>query len=177
MNGPVKAVFAGVLAIACAAAGYLAYQWQSGSGRPDAAVSGQLLLATSLTGLDDQPQVLTQWRGKVMVVNFWATWCAPCREEIPGFIKVQDLYRGRGVQFVGIAIDHKNRVEPYAKDIGMNYPVLLGGIYTMDIARQVGNRLDVLPFTVVLDRSGKVAETIVGILKPEKLEKILESLL
>ena len=120
-----------------------------------------------------------RWRsgaGKILVVNFWATWCAPCREEIPVFIKFQELYRGRGVQFVGIAIDHKDRVAPYAEDIGINYPVLVGGIETMDFARQLGNRLGVLPYTLVIDRSGKVATAVVGVLKAERLDPLLRSL-
>lgn len=128
-------------------------------------------------GLDDQPQTLEQWRGKVLVVNFWATWCAPCREEIPGFIKFQDQFGARGVQFVGLAIDQKERVGPYARDIGINYPVLVGGLDTMDFARQTGNSRGVLPFTLVIDRSGKVVTTEIGVLRPEKLESLLKPLL
>ena len=160
-----------------AGAGYLFYQWQGGARPPDPVAVGQIVLAASFAGLDDQPQALEQWRGKVLVVNFWATWCAPCREEIPGFIKFQDQYGARGVQFVGLAIDGKERVGPYAREIGINYPVLLGGLQSMDFARQVGNSRGVMPFTLVLDRKGRVVATEIGILRPEKLETLLKPLL
>ncbi len=160
-----------------AGAGYLFYQWQAGTGKPDPVATGKILLAAQFMGLDDKPQALGQWRGKVLVVNFWATWCAPCREEIPWFIKLQDQYAPRGVQFVGLAIDQKERVVPYARDIGINYPVLVGGLDSMEFARQVGNRRGVLPFTLVIDRKGKVVAAEIGILKPEKLEILLQPLL
>lgn len=159
-----------------AGAGYLFYEWRAGA-VPDPVVTGQLVLAAQLPGLDGKPQSLAQWRGKVLVVNFWATWCAPCREEIPGFIKSQDRHGARGVQFVGIAIDTPERIAPYAKDIGINYPLLVGRLETMEFARQVGNQAGVLPFTLVIDRSGKVVATAVGVLKPEKLENLLNPLL
>jgi thiol-disulfide isomerase/thioredoxin len=177
LTRPLQALFIGTLAVLFAGAGYLFYQWRAGARPPDAAATGQLVLAAKFMGLDDQPQALAQWRGKVLVVNFWATWCGPCREEIPGFIRFQDQYGPRGVQIVGLAIDQKERVAPYAKDIGINYPVLVGGLESMDFARQVGNWRGVLPFTLVLDRQGKVVSTEVGILKPEKLEVLLKPLL
>lgn len=165
-------------AVLFAGGGYLAYQWRAGgNAQPDPAVTGQLVLAAKLPGLDGKPQPFEQWRGKVLIVNFWATWCAPCREEIPGFIKVQGQYGSKGAQFVGIAIDTPERVEPYAREIGINYPVLVGGLETMDFARQTGNRAGVLPYTLVLDRSGKVVDSSIGILKPEKLESLLKPLL
>ncbi len=174
---PLRALLAGVTAIVFAVAGYLIYQWRSEGLPPDPIATGQMVLGAKLLGLDGQPHALAQWRGKVLVVNFWATWCAPCREEIPVFIKFQELYRARGVQFVGIAIDQKERVGPYAKEIGMNYPVLVGGIETMDFARQLGNRQGVLPYTLVIDQNGKVRTAVVGVLKPERLEPLLQSLL
>ncbi len=160
-----------------AGAGYLSYEWRAGARAPDPAATGQIVLAAKFKGLDDKLQALEQWRGKVLVLNFWATWCAPCREEIPVFIKFQDQYGARGVQFIGLAIDQKERVGPYARDIGINYPVLVGGLEGMDFARQVGNVRGVLPFTLVLDRSGKIATTEIGILRPEKLESLLKPLL
>ena len=172
-----QALLAGVIATVFAAAGYLIYQWRSEGLPPDPVATGQMVLRAKLLGLDGQPHALAQWHGKVLVVNFWATWCAPCREEIPVFIRFQEQYRARGVQFVGIAIDQKERVIPYAKDIGINYPVLVGGIETMDFARQLGNRMGVLPFTLVIDQSGKVTTTVVGVLKSERLDALLSSLL
>ena len=178
MTRPLRALAVGVFAAAFAGAGFLFYQWRAGSDRPpDPVATGQMVLAATLMGLDDKPQPLAQWGGKVLVVNFWATWCTPCREEIPGFITFQDQYRSRGVQFVGIAIDEKERVGPYARDIGINYPVLVGGLETMEFARQVGNRRGVLPFTLVIDRAGKVITTEIGILRPDKLENLLKPLL
>jgi len=175
---PRRALLIGSLAVLFAGASLLFYQWRTDGDRlPDPEAVGNRVFAATLKGLDDRPETLEQWRGKVLVVNFWATWCAPCREEIPGFIKFQAQYGARGVQFVGIAIDQKEPVGVYAKDIGINYPVLVGGLEGMDFARQVGNRRGVLPFTLVLDRGGRVVATETGLLKPEKLESLLKPLL
>ncbi len=177
MSRPLQALLAGAFAVLFAGAGFFFYQWRTGEQPPDPVATGRTLLAAKLLGIDDKVQPFEQWRGKVLVVNFWATWCAPCREEIPGFINFQTRYGARGVQFVGVAIDQKERVIPYARDIGINYPLLVGGLETMEFARQLGNRRSVLPFTLVVDRAGRVVTTEVGILRPDKLEGLLKPLL
>ena len=172
-----QALLAGGVALTFAVAGALFYQWRSVEAPPDPVATGQRVLAASLMGTDDKIQPFAQWRGKVLVVNFWATWCAPCREEIPGFIQFQDRFRADGVQFVGVAIDQKERVVPYAREMGINYPLVVGGMETMEFARQLGNRATVLPFTLILDRAGKVTTAQVGVLRPEKLEALIRPLL
>jgi thiol-disulfide isomerase/thioredoxin len=173
-----KLVFAAV-AILFAAAGVLAYQWRVGlfDRGPEPVAAGQRLFTARLTGVDGSAQTLEKWRGKVLVVNFWATWCAPCREEIPEFIKFQANYGDKGVQFVGIAVDTPERVSIYAKEMGINYPLLVGGIESMELAREVGDRAGVLPYSLVVDRSGRVVTYVVGVLRPDRLEKILIPLL
>ena len=86
-----------------------------------------LILATTLPDLQGKSQSVSQWKGKVLVVNFWATWCEPCRREMPEFIELQDELRDQGLLFIGIALDQKNKVQQYSKEIGVNYPILLGG--------------------------------------------------
>ena len=107
MTRPWRAMLGGFVAVVFAGAGFLSYQWSIGDVPTDPEVDGRTLLAAKLMGIDDKLQPFEQWRGKVLVVNFWATWCTPCREEIPGFIKFQDSSRANGVQFVGVAIDQK----------------------------------------------------------------------
>lgn len=143
----------------------------------DTGVASQMMMATRLADLKGQPQALSQWRGKVLIVNFWATWCAPCREEIPVFIRLQEKYRTQGLQFVGIAIDRRDPVETFAREFGINYPVLLGGIEGVEISRQAGNRAEALPFTLIIDRTGKIIGTELGTVKEPKLEGMIKSLL
>jgi thiol-disulfide isomerase/thioredoxin len=172
-----QALLAGGVALVFAVGGVLFYQWRSADAPPDPVEAGRRVLAASLMGVDDKIQPFEQWRGKVLVVNFWATWCAPCREEIPGFITFQERYRSDGVQFVGVAIDQKERVVPYAREMGINYPLVVGGMETMEFARQLGDRAMVLPFTLILDRGGKIRTAQIGILRPEKLEFLIRPLL
>lgn len=173
-----QALLIGSVAMVCGAAGFLFYfyQWRINQA-PDPVEAGRLVLGARLMGVDGNVQPFEQWRGKVIVVNFWATWCAPCREEIPGFIRLQQRHGPEGVQFVGVAIDLKERVLPYAKEIGINYPLVVGGMETMEFARQLGNRMTVLPYTLVVDRTGKVQASQVGLLRPEKLDAIIKPLL
>jgi thiol-disulfide isomerase/thioredoxin len=131
----------------------------------------------SFYDLHEKVQPLAQWQGKVMVVNFWATWCPPCIAEIPEFIKFQKQYAKQGVQFVGIAIDQKSKVQAFAEEKGMNYPVLLGDLAGIDLARRIGNKEGGLPYTVIVDRSGKIVTTQLGTLSREKLEEIVKPLL
>lgn len=167
-------VLVAVVAIAAAAAGYAVSTWRLGLDGDNAA---EAIMSARLADLEGRPQPLSQWRGKVLVVNFWATWCTPCREEIPGFVRLQEKYRSRGVQFVGIAIDQPEKVQAFAREFGMNYPLLLGGIDMVDLSRQAGNRVGALPFTLVFDRHGHIVGRELGGLKEAKLDGIIQPLL
>lgn len=134
------------------------------------------LLGVALPDVRGQEQSLGQWKGKVIVVNFWATWCAPCREEMPEFVKAQQELGGRGLQFVGIAIDQPDKVQEFATEIGLNYPALIGGYGAIELSKTLGNRLGALPFTVIVDRSGRVAHTQLGPLRDTALRSIVGQL-
>lgn len=135
------------------------------------------VFAAAFPDLAGKEQPLKQWQGKVMVLNFWAPWCPPCREEIPDFIGLQDMYRERGVIFVGVAIDEAQNVQSFVDEAGVNYPILLGGMNGVELSSKVGNRLGGLPFTAVIDRSGKIVSTHVGGLSKARLEGVLRALI
>lgn len=123
---------------------------------PSVSLDGDHLLAPDfeLLDLDGELFRLSDHRGDVLVVNFWATWCPPCRAEIPGFIRLQNEFRDQGVLFVGIALDEEGAevVEPYSRQRGINYPVLLD---QGAVARQYdGGR--VVPTTFLVDRAGNI---------------------
>ena len=166
-------------AAVAAAAGVAGYAFNASRVAPSAAseADNAALLALRLPNLDDKPQTIGEWRGKVLVVNFWATWCGPCREEIPLFVKLQQRYAAKGLQFIGIAIDQADKVRPFAREFQMNFPILIGGSEALEVGRQIGNKAGVLPFTVVLGRDGHIVASAIGAAKPDKLEPLLTGLL
>ena len=174
MNPVRRGLLIAAVAAGAAGAGYAVNAWWRAGSRAE--LAGEVMSAR-LTGLDGSTRSLDQWRGRVLVVNFWATWCAPCREEIPVFIKLQARHAARGLQFVGIAIDQRDKVEQFARDFAMNYPVLLGGMDMVELSRRAGNRLGALPFTLVMDRTGTIVSVQLGVVKEAKLEPMLEALL
>ncbi len=135
------------------------------------------LLGIALPDVDGKEQRLDQWQGKVIVVNFWATWCAPCREEMPEFVRAQATWGTKGLQFVGIAVDQADKVRQFANELSLNYPSLIGGFGAMELSKSLGNSAMALPFSVIIDRKGAIAHTQLGILKPEILEAALKKLL
>jgi len=118
-----------------------------------------------------------EWEGRVMVLNFWATWCPPCHAETPAFVELQEEYGAQGVQFVGLAVDEKDLVMDFADTYGVNYPMLLGDLNAIELSKQLGNRLGGLPYTVVVTRDGEVAHRQPGEMKKDELESILQGLL
>lgn len=114
-----------------------------------------------------------EWKSRILVLNFWAAWCPPCREETPMFVELQDTYSQDNVKFVGIAIDDEDPVREFADTYGLNYPVLLGDIQAVGLSRQLGNRFEGLPFTVVAEPGGKVIMRHAGGISREQLEPVL----
>ena len=172
------ALIAAVAALSTAAgAGY--YWWSSGvaAEREATRAVSDRLFAARFTDLQNGAPTLERWRGQVLVVNFWVTWCAPCREEIPVFVRMQRSHGPGGLQFVGVALDQPAKVAEFAREFRINYPVVLGGIDTMELMREAGNRAGVLPYTLVIDRQGKVVSREVGGIKETKLESLIQPLL
>ncbi|HNQ04319.1 MAG TPA: TlpA disulfide reductase family protein [Thiobacillaceae bacterium] len=147
-----------------------------GVGAPQQVRSAQVW-ESRLPGLDNREQALRQWRGKVMVLNFWATWCPPCLREIPGFKRLQQHLGPHGLQIVGVALDDADKARAFATRMDMPYPVLLGGVAAMDLGRAAGNPLGGLPYTAVFDRQGRCVATQVGEMPEARLRAIVEPLL
>jgi thiol-disulfide isomerase/thioredoxin len=131
------------------------------------------LPAVALPGLDGAVHRLTDYRGKLLVINFWATWCEPCRREVP---LLTSIYRERardGFEIVGIAIDQREDVAKYAEQQAMDYPILIGEKGGLEAASSFGMDV-VLPFTVFADRAGRIVTLKVGELHADELRLILE---
>jgi thiol-disulfide isomerase/thioredoxin len=168
----------GVVAILALAAGaYFAWEGHGPTGGTASAPDTLPLFALVLPDAEGNEQSLGQWRGRVLIVNFWATWCEPCRDEMPLFVKAQQAYGGRGLQFVGIAIDQGDKVRRFAADIGLNYPALIGGYGAIELSRTFGNRLGALPYSLIIDRSGRIVHTQLGPLKEAQLDAFIAQLL
>ena len=125
-----------------------------------------------LTDLEGKPRSLADWKGKLIVLNFWATWCPPCRTEIPSFIELQQQYASAGLQFIGIAIDNEVSVQQFSMQMGINYPILIAQTQGIELARQYGNLSGALPFSVLISPEGTVLARHTGILEAEDIIRI-----
>jgi thiol-disulfide isomerase/thioredoxin len=126
-----------------------------------------------LVDLDGRSHHLSEWQGKVLVLNFWATWCPPCRDEMPGFAQLQNELGNKGLQFVGVAIDEPTEVRAFLQRHPVNYPVLIGDDTTPAWADSLGNEMSALPFSVVFGRDGKILHSQIGVFKREQVLDIV----
>jgi thiol-disulfide isomerase/thioredoxin len=173
----VRAVLAvALVAVFSAVAGYGLHRWLT-QGPASATHTAGLRPDFTLPDLEGRPRSVKEWDGKVLVVNFWATWCPPCRREIPMFIEMQKRYGERGLQFLGIAVDNLEDVSHFAIETDINYPLLVGEQEAIDLSQQLGNTLSLLPFTAIIDRQGRVLATKAGELTRSQADKLLLPLL
>jgi len=146
---------------------------------PDAGIctaSGPVNLDVTLKDMNGRDVRLSTFKGKLLVVNFWATWCAPCRVEIPGFIDLYRRYRSRGVEMIGIAADEPpDVVRPYAREMKISYPVLIGRERN-DVLDAFGGPLLGMPTTVIVNRDGTLCRRYVGFQKKQTFEDALKRL-
>ena len=132
------------------------------------------LFATEFIDHRGRRQAVSQWRGKVLVINFWATWCAPCREEMPDFSHLQQKYLARGVQFIGIATESREKILPFATRNKLTYPLLAGGYEAIELSRSLGNTAGGIPYTLVLDKNGEPLLSHTGRLPASDLDALLD---
>lgn len=128
-----------------------------------------------LKGLDGDRHSLEEWRGKVIVLNFWATWCSPCLYEIPDFVAYQEKYRIRGLQIIGVGLDEEKKLRNVQRTLGINYPILFADPKSdSGLMALWGNSSGIVPYSVVIDRDGRIAYTHHGLMN---LDTFTESVL
>jgi len=164
------AAFGVMGALACAA-------WSRAHATAHAAQAqpGEELYALNLVDGDGRMQPLSQWRGKTLVVNFWATWCAPCVAEMPALEKLQREFAGRNVAIVAIGTEDLEHVRQFRDRLGLHMMLLAGGYDAIALARSLGDEQGVLPYTAQFSASGKLVHTHAGALKPGQVEQWLGS--
>jgi thiol-disulfide isomerase/thioredoxin len=166
-----KAAIVVVLAIAGALGGL----WTSHYWRNSAPAALAPAPDITLAGLDGKPQTLAQYRGKLLLVNFWATWCAPCLKEMPLLVNAQKQYGAQGLQIIGPALDEAKDVKALAAKLGVNYPVMADFASAEAAMSALGNQQGALPFSVFIDAQGIVIKTVLGGLHEDDLDALIRA--
>lgn len=162
----------GLAALALLALGagfFLSWHWYQAAG-----LVGEPAPDVRLTDLSGQTHALGQPSGRLLLVNFWAPWCAPCLEEIPLLVEAQARYGARGLQVLGPALDERVPVEQMARRLHINYPVTADAERAIAASDALGDRQGVLPYSVLIGRDGRILRTIVGSLDREELRRLIE---
>ena len=172
------------LAVAGLASGYIFNNWQHQQklaetkiASSDETVVSNVRPLFKLKDIEDKVRDVKEWDGKVLMINFWATWCPPCRREMPAFIDLQEKYQDKGFTIVGIALDEKQAVIDFTDPMDMNYPILLAEQEGITLSKAYGNNLGVLPFTVIIDRKGNIIHRQRSELTFEQVEGMIKPLL
>ena len=160
----------GLAVLAAAASGWLQRASRERHG-PD--LVGQPVPALQLTGLDGRIYALSDFAGRRVLLNAWATWCGPCRKEMPALVAAQRRFGGGRPVVVGVAMDTPENVRVYLQAHPVNYPILLGRLDAPDTTGQLGDGAGVLPYSVLMDADGRILATHAGALDAATLERWL----
>ena len=173
------------IAFAAMAAGIFVSQWLD----KDDDIASQQLAAISKIGVPEyrpgfslkdingSQRNLDKWNDKIILLNFWATWCPPCRKEMPDFVELREQLAGHPFEVIGVAIDRVEPVKKFMNEIGVNYPILLAELEGLKIMQAYGNQLTTLPYTVIIDRQQKIVKTFRTEVTKEEILAIVQPLL
>lgn len=132
------------------------------------------LPAFAFPDTEEKTHNISEWTGKTLVINFWATWCQPCLKEIPEFVQLQTQFAVKNVQFIGIAIDEQPAVARFKDSAKMNYPVLIASEWEgFNLSQQLGNSANTVPYTIVVNPAGQIVYRHAGAVKKEDLLAVI----
>jgi len=179
-----------VIALIAVVGGFYAQQWYRTGGtlvRIDNAVQNTETKADvngkekrpdfTLLDLNNKSRSISEWDGKVILINFWATWCPPCVREVPTLDKLNTDFKDKGFVVIGIAIDSLAAVNDFVDPLDLQYPILLAEQQGIELSQAYGNRLGILPFTIIVDREGYIALKHRGEITYEQVESLIKPLL
>lgn len=166
-----KAVLLGIaITLLAGTAGFYSQQYfahKAANHRPD----------FSLPDMNGKLRHISEWDGKVILLNFWASWCPPCRKELPDFVQLYDDYGSKGFIVVGVAIDKQQDIADFMDSVGVEYPVMISESEGIRISQAYGNRLGALPYTVLIDRDGQIVSSHLRLLTYKDVEAMIQPLL
>lgn len=170
-----KLIAVATFLLACAPLGYLAYtRFTADDLPPLAETAANDPVAFTLPDLDGNPRQISEWAGKSRLINFWATWCAPCRREIPLLKKTQEQHADDNLQVIGVAVDYLEQVTAYAESAQFNYPILVGQEDAMAAAESTGIDFIGLPITMIVSADGYLIRNHVGEIVEDDMTLIVE---
>ena len=169
-------IMIGGISLLALLAGVFSSQWISQTGlASDPSIKA--FFANPWQTPDGKPANSENWRGKVLVINFWASWCPPCVEEMPALDRIAQEYASKNVLIVGIGIDSPSNIREFLQKTPVSYPIVLGGLEGSNLSKQMGNTQGALPYTVVINSKGKSIYTKLGKISEEELKKAINSAL
>ncbi len=169
-----KIIIGGTVAVLFAALGIFIGQRQTTLHTPEKSAVDNLL-SQSMTDASGKSHAMAQWKNKALVVNFWATWCAPCVDEMPELSALQTEIQPK-IQILGIGIDSASNIAEFSSKYKISYPLYVAGANGTELSRQLGNQAGGLPFTVLIGYDGQVKKTYLGRLKMSELRKDLTAI-